>query len=89
MNSDFMRYADFSDDDWIRKAFDSQDCDRFGHKNARYGDSEVPLDGEFDSSRQGVSILNVGYLLQLNKRRSSGRERSGIPCLGAIAAILG
>ena len=69
-----MRYADFSDDDWIRMAFDPQDCDRFGHKNARYEDSEVPFDGESDSSRQGVSILNVGYLLQLNKRRSTGRK---------------
>jgi hypothetical protein len=29
MNSDFIQYADFSDDDWIRMAFDSQDCDRF------------------------------------------------------------
>ena len=61
MNSDFMRYADFSDDDWIRKAFDSQDCDRFGHKNARYGDSEVPLDGESDLSHRGVSILSVRF----------------------------
>ncbi len=59
MNPDFMRYADFSEDDWIRKAFDSLDCDRFGHKNARYGDSEVPLDGEYDSSHRGVSILSV------------------------------
>ena len=63
MNTDFMRYADFSDDDWIRKAFDSQDCDRFGHKAARYGDSEVPLDGESDSSRRGVSILSVRFWL--------------------------
>ena len=61
MNFNFMRYADFSDDDWIRKAFDSQDCDRFGHKNARYGDSEVPLDGESDSSHRGVSILSVHF----------------------------
>jgi len=68
-----MRYADFSDDDWIRMAFDSQDCDRFGHKNSRYGDSEVPLDTESDSSHQGASVLNVGYLLQLNRKRSSGR----------------
>ena len=73
MNSDLIRYADFSDDDWIRMAFDSQDCDRFGHKNARYGDSEVTLDTESESSHQGVSVLNVGYLLQLNRERSSGR----------------
>ena len=73
MNSDSMRYADFTDDDWIRMAFDSQDCDRFGHKNARYGDSEVTLDTESESSHQGVSVLNVGYLLQLNRKRSSGR----------------
>ena len=84
MNSDFMRYADFSDNDWIRMAFDSQDCDRFGHKNARYGDSEVPLDGESDSSHQGVSILNVGYLLQLNKRRLSGKGLSEMPCSGSL-----
>ena len=73
MSSDLIRYADFSDDDWIRMAFDSQDCDRFGHKNARYGDSEVTLDTESESSHQGVSVLNVGYLLQLNRKRSSGR----------------
>lgn len=73
MNSEFMRYADFSDDDWIRMSFDSQDCDRFGHKNARYGDSEVPLDTESESSHQGVSVLSIGYLLQLNRKRSSGR----------------
>jgi len=73
MNSDLIRYADFSDDNWIRMAFDSQDCDRFGHKNARYGDSEVTLDTESESSHQGVSVLNVGYLLQLNRKRSSGR----------------
>jgi hypothetical protein len=73
MNSDFMQYADFSYDDWIREAFDSQDCDRFGHKHARYGDSSVPLGGESDKSHHGASILNVGYLLQLNKSRSSGR----------------
>ena len=79
MNSDFMRYADFSDDDWIRMAFDSQDCDRFGHKNARYGDSDVPLDGEFDSSYHGFSILNVGCLLKLNKMRLSGKKLSELP----------
>ena len=79
MNSDFIQYADFSDDDWIRMAFDSQDCDRFGHKNARYGDSEAPLDGASDSSHQGLSLLNVSYLLQLNTKRSSGGERSGKP----------
>jgi len=84
MNSDFIQYADFSDDDWIRIAFDSQDCDRFGHKNARYGDSEVPLDGESDSSHRGVSILNVGYLLQLNKRRLSGKGLSKMPCSGSL-----
>ena len=84
MNSDFVRYADFSDDDWIRMAFDSQDCDRFGHKNARYGDSEVPLDGESDSSHQGISILNVGYLLQLYKRKLSGKGLPEIPCSGSL-----
>jgi hypothetical protein len=84
MNSDIMRYADFYGDDWIRMAFDSQDCDRFGHKNARYGNSEVPLDGESDSSHQGVSILNVGYLLQLNKRRLSGKGLSEMPCSGSL-----
>jgi hypothetical protein len=84
MNSDFMRYADFYDDDWIRMAFDSQDCDRFGHKKARYGNSEVPLDGESDSSHQGISILNVGYLLQLNKRRLSGKGLSEMPCSGSL-----
>ena len=63
MNTDFMRYADFSDNDWIRKAFHSQDCDRFGHKNARYGDSEVRLDGESDSSHRGFSILSVRFWL--------------------------
>ena len=84
MNSDFMRYADFSDDDWIRMAFDSQDCDRFGHKKARYGDSEVPLDGESDSSQQGISVLNVGYLLQLNEMRLSGKGLSEMPCLGSL-----
>ena len=79
MNSDFMRYADFSDD-WIRMAFDSQDCDRFGHKNARYGDSEVPLEGESDSSHQGISILNVGYLRQLYKKKLSGTGQPEMPC---------
>ena len=79
MNSELMRYTDFSDD-WIRVAFDSQDCDRFGHKNARYGDSEVPLDGESDSSHQGISILNVGYLLQLYKRKLSGKGLPEMPC---------
>ena len=84
MNSDFIRYADLYDDDWIRMAFDSQDCDRFGHKNARYGNSEVPLDGESDSIHQGVSILNVGYLLQLNKRRLSGKGLSEMLCSGSL-----
>ncbi len=84
MNSDFMRYADFSDDDWIRMAFDSQDCDRFGHKNARYGDSEVPLDGESDSSHQGASVLNVGHLLQLYKRKLSGKGLPEMPCSGSL-----
>ena len=84
MNSDFMRYADFSDNDWIRMVFDSQGCDRFGHKNARYGDSEVPLDGESDLSHQGISILNVGYLLQLNKRRLSRKGLSEMLCSGSL-----
>ncbi len=83
MNSDFMRYADFSDD-WIRMTFDSQNCGRFGHKKARYGDSEVPLDGESDSSHQGVSILNVGYLLQLYKRKLSGKGLPEMPCSGSL-----
>lgn len=68
MTSDFVRYADFSDYNWIRMAFDAQDCDRFGHKKARYGDSEVLLDGKSDPGRHGISILNIGYLLQRNKR---------------------
>ena len=84
MNSDFMRYADFSDEDWIRMAFDSHGCDRFGHKNARYADPDIPLDGESASSHQGVSILNVGYLLQLNKRRLSGKGLSEMSYPGSL-----
>ena len=61
MNSDFVQYADFSDNDWIRRAFDSQGCDRFGHRNARYGDSEVPFDEESESRPRGVSILSVRF----------------------------
>jgi len=83
MNSDFMRYADFSDD-WIRMAFDSQDCDRFGHKNARYGGSEAPLDGESDSCHLGISILNVGFLLKLYKTKLSGKGLPEMLCSGSL-----
>jgi hypothetical protein len=61
MNPDFVQYADFSDIDWIRRAFDSQGCDRFGHRNARYGDSEVPFNEESESRPRGVSILSVRF----------------------------
>jgi hypothetical protein len=71
MDFDFVRYTDFSDDNWIPRAFDSQGCDRFGHRNARYGDSQVPLNEEFVSRPRGFSILSVSFS---NRELESGSQ---------------